>query len=44
VFPAILLAEIPNGDLNGFPLEASVGDVFAVEDPERGGFRIGCGR
>ena len=49
VFPAILPVEFrppgsPNGDLNGFPLEASMGDVFAVEDPERGGFIIGCGR
>lgn len=49
VFPAILPAEFmppesPKGDLNGFPLVASVGDVLAVEDPERDGFRIGCGR
>jgi hypothetical protein len=42
VFPAILPAEFkppesPNGDLKGFPLDASVvGEVFAVEDPERG--------
>lgn len=39
-FPDILPAEFnpperPNGDLRGLPLEASVGEVFAVEDPER---------
>ena len=32
----------PNGDLNALPLEGSIGDVFAVEDPERG--RLGWGR
>ena len=42
MLPAILPAEFkplesPKGDLNGFPaLVASVGDVFAVDDPERG--------
>lgn len=40
VFPDILPAEFkppdrPKGDLKGFPLVASVGDVFAVEDPDR---------
>jgi hypothetical protein len=45
VFPDILLAEgRMKGDRKGLPLEASVGDVFAVDDPERGGFIIGCGR
>jgi hypothetical protein len=47
VFPAIFPAEFrppdsPKGDLKALPLEGSVGDVLAVEDPERG--RLGCGR
>jgi len=41
VFPAILTVELkplesPKGDFNGFPGVASVGDVFAVEDPDLG--------
>jgi len=49
VLPAILpaefkLPEIPNGDLNALPLEGSVGEVLAVEDPERGRLVAGCGR
>jgi hypothetical protein len=51
VFPAILptefipAADSPKGDLRGFPLPlvASVGEVFAVEEPERGR-PTGCGR
>lgn len=46
---AILPAEFkppdkPKGDLNALPLEGSVGDVFAVEDPERGRLTAGVGR
>jgi len=41
VFPAILLADNPNGDFKGF--DASMGEVLAVEFPERGGFPKGCG-
>lgn len=42
VLLAILPAEFklpgnPKGDLKAFPLEGSVGEVLAVEDPERGG-------
>jgi len=49
VFPDILPVEFkpperPNGDRKELPLEASVGDVLAVEDPERGGFPPVCGR
>ena len=39
IFPAELIAPgIPKEDLETFPLEGSVpvGEVFAVEDPERG--------
>jgi hypothetical protein len=49
VFPAILAAEFkppgsPKGDLKALPLEGSVpvGEVFAVEEPERE--TAGCGR
>ena len=49
MFPAILPAEFkppgsPKGDLKAFPLEGSVpvGEVFAVEEPERE--TAGCGR
>ena len=49
VFPAILPAEFkppgsPKGDLKALPLEGSVpvGEVFAVEDPERGRLTGGC--
>jgi hypothetical protein len=49
VFPVILPAEFkpggsPNGDLKTLPLEGSVpvGDVLAVEDPDRGGPTAGC--
>ena len=46
---AILPAEFkppdkPKGDLNALPLEGSVGDVLAVEDPERGRLTAGVGR
>jgi hypothetical protein len=46
---AILPAEFkppdrPKGDLNALPLEGSVGEVFAVEDPERGRLTAGVGR
>jgi hypothetical protein len=34
----------PKGDLNALPLEGSVGEVFAVEDPERGRLTAGVGR
>ena len=51
MFPAILPAEFkapgsPKGDLKAFPLEGSVpvGEVFAVEEPERGRVTAGCGR
>jgi hypothetical protein len=49
VFPAILLAEDnppanPKGDLNALPLEASVGEVLAVDEPERGRLALGCGK
>ena len=49
VLPAILPAEFkppesPKGDLNALPLEGSVGDVLAVEDPERGRPTTGCGK
>ncbi len=51
VFPAILPAEFkppesPNGDLKALPLGGSVpvGDVFAVEDPERDETTAGCGK
>ena len=45
ILPADVKApESPNGDFNGFPLVASVGEVVAVEDPERGGLIVGCGR
>jgi hypothetical protein len=32
----------PNGDLRELPLEGSIGDVFAVEEPER--LKAGCGK
>lgn len=46
-FPAIFPVEFmppdrPKGDLNALPLEGSIGDVLAVDDPER--LRTGCGR
>jgi hypothetical protein len=51
VFPAILLAEFnapgsPKGDLKALPLGGSVpvGEVFAVEEPERGRGMACCGR
>lgn len=50
VFPAILPAEFnppadnPNGDLNALPLDGSVGEVVAVEEPERGRLTLGCGK
>lgn len=49
VFPAILPAEFsppanPKGDLNALPVEPSVGDVLAVDEPERGRLALGCGR
>jgi hypothetical protein len=51
VFPAILPAELkdpgsPKGDLRALPLEGSVpvGEVFAVEEPERGREPRGCGK
>lgn len=51
MFPAILPAEFkppesPKGDLRALPLEGSVpvGEVFAVEEPERGRVTVGCGR
>jgi hypothetical protein len=34
----------PKGDRNALPLEGSVGDVLAVEDPERGRLVAGVGR
>jgi hypothetical protein len=42
VLLAILPVELrlpgnPKGDLRALPLEGSVGEVLAVEDPERGG-------
>ena len=47
VFPAILPAAFnppgnPNGDRSALPLEGSIGEVLAVEEPERG--RLGWGR
>lgn len=47
MFPAILPAEFnpferPKGDLKALPLEGSVGEVLAVEDPERPA--ADCGR
>jgi hypothetical protein len=50
VLLAILPAEFnppdrPKGDLNALPLlDASVGEVLAVEDPERGRLLAGVGR
>ena len=49
VFPAILLADDnppanPKGDLNALPAEASVGEVLAVDEPERGRLALGCGK
>jgi hypothetical protein len=51
VFPAILPAAVklpgwPKGDRRAFPLEGSVpvGEVFAVEEPDRGRETAGCGR
>ncbi len=46
---AILPAEFnppdnPKGDRNALPLEGSVGEVLAVEDPERGRLVAGVGR
>ena len=43
VFPAIFpeFRAPRNGDLNAPPLDCSVGDVFAVEDPERGKLTVG---
>ena len=49
VLLAILPAEFkppdnPNGDRNALPLEGSVGEVLAVEEPERGRLVAGFGR
>lgn len=46
VLPAILPAEVgpadtPNGDRKALPPDGSVGDVFAVDDPERGRLVVG---
>jgi len=45
IFPAEFKPpDKPKGDLKAFPLDGSVGDVFAVEDPERGRLTAGVGR
>jgi len=50
VFPAILPAAFnppanPKGDLNPLPLAGgSVGEVLAVDEPERGRLALGCGK
>jgi hypothetical protein len=49
VLLAILPAElkppgIPKGDRSALPLEGSVGEVLAVEDPDRGRLVAGVGR
>ena len=49
VFPAILPAEFnppanPKGALNPLPVAASVGEVLAVDEPERGRLALGCGK
>ena len=42
VFPAILPADAnPKGDLTALPLEGSVGEVLAVDEPERGRLALG---
>lgn len=46
---AILPAELkppdnPKGDRNALPLEGSVGEVLAVEEPERGKLADGVGK
>lgn len=47
VFPAILPAEFnppaasPKGDLGAPPLVGSVGEVLAVDEPERGRLTLG---
>ncbi len=40
----MLLPVIPKGDRRAFPLDGSVGDVLAVEDPERGRLVDDAGR
>jgi hypothetical protein len=43
IFPAEFKPPvIPKGDRSALPLEGSVGELLAVEDPERG--RLGVGR
>lgn len=43
---AIPLVEVgfPNGDRTAVPVGASMGDVFAVEEPESGWEAENCGR
>ena len=40
----LLLAGFPKGDLTAVPLGGSMGDVLAVEDPDRGWVAEICGR
>ena len=43
-FIVILLPGLPKGDRTAVPAGASIGDVLAVDDPDRGWVAETCGR